>query len=171
MKKYKFACEKLAYGMIISGTIFYLAFATLAIYLGASDDLSGMLFVAAFVIFVLTPFVLLPVLFFRNVFCRYRITKNGVENKYTSVKWSDVQSYQIVPVRYWRRRVCFWKGPIEYPSLLVLGKVGAANYLTLDRRESVFFSLTRENLEAVNKYCEEKNETVSEILEKYMNVV
>jgi hypothetical protein len=124
-------------------------------------------------LYVLLPayiwIVVVSSLIYHNAYCKYRITLTGIENKHLSIKWQDIETYKIIRVRLFERTVI--PRPLELSSIICFGVVEKDNFWLINSKQCVFFSLTKKNLDKIKEYGKDKNLVVSEIIEKYYNVV
>ena len=158
MKEYKcFACPKSAILTVISGSLLLLIIGIALFYIFEEESLLIKIPVFLFLI----VFILLPTYFFeKNSFSRTYISKEGIRNKHISFRWDEITSYHICELD---RRTEIIKY-IKYPLIICIGDVRSKYFVFCDMRKTVAFSLTKKNLKVIEELCEDKNETIAELL-------
>jgi len=110
---------------------------------------------------------LLMFLYFQeyNIYYRYRITENGIENKHLSFQWREIDKIEIVyteqHLRNLKKRV--------YPPIACIGETNEKSLFKQNRRKCVFFPITQRNLELIEKYSKGENEALNDLVNQYID--
>ena len=158
MKEYKcFACPKSAILTAISVSLLLLIDGFLIFTI--LEEESFLLKISDFLFSNLL--ILLPTYFFeKNTFSITYISKEGIRNKHLSFRWDEITSYHICELD---RRTEIIKY-IKYPLIVCVGDVRSKYFVFCDMRKTVAFPLTKKSLKLIEELCEDKNETIAELL-------
>ena len=159
MKEYKcFACPKSAILTVISGSLLLLIIGIALFYIFEEESLLIKIPVFLFLI----VFILVPTYFFeKNTFSITYISKEGIRNKHLSFRWDEITSYHICELD---RRLRNTNYIFKHPLIVCIGDVRSKYFVFCDMRKTVAFSLTKKNLKIIEELCEDKNETIAELL-------
>ena len=158
MKEYKcFSCPKSAILTVISSSLLLLIIGIALFYIFEEESLLIKIPVFLFLI----VFILVPAYYFeKNTFSITYISKEGIRNKHISFRWDEITAYHICELD---RRTEIIKH-IKYPLIVCVGDVRSKYFVFCDMRKTVAFSLTKKNLKVIEELCEDKNETIAELL-------
>jgi hypothetical protein len=104
----------------------------------------------------------LPYWFNRSAFSVTCISKEGIRNRHLSFRWDEITSYHLCEIDQ-RTRLGKW-GKIKYPMIVCLGDVRSEYLGFCDPRKTVCFPLSKKTLKVIDELCDEKNETIAELL-------
>ena len=154
MKEYScLACPKY---VAIHGISVFIILLLESVFLFSSENDTGvkLLFVILSILIFIVPIYLLN----RCAFSVTYLSKEGIRNKHLSFRWDEITSYHICEIdqRLGRK--------IKYPLIVCVGDVRSPYFGFCDPRKAVCFSLTKKNLQIIDTLCEEKNETIAELL-------
>ena len=104
---------------------------------------------------------------YKNAFVRIVVNDEGIENKWFSLKWEDISSYEILEVyAYWGHINPKYK--IECSSVVCFGKISQDKKFTKQNpQNTIFVSLNQKQLQIIEKYGKGKSEKIDEILNFY----
>ena len=154
MKEYKcFACPKY---VSINATAILIAAVLEGIVFFPSDE---PLMIKILFLIMAIGFISIPAYCFNKpAFSITRITKEGIRNRHLSFRWDEIHAYHICEIDQRLSR------KIKHPLIVCVGDVKSKYLGFCDTRKAVCFSLTQKNLKIIEELCEEKNETISELL-------
>ena len=103
----------------------------------------------------------------KNAFLKFWVNDEGIHNVYYTIKWEEIESYNICEV-YFRYNRTF---KIQCPSVLCFG-VYASNktFSKQDPSKCIFVSMTPEYFELLKQY-KERSKVICEIVELYNTVI
>ena len=157
MKEYKcFASPKDIALRVILFSVILLFEGIFFFFNDESNSLPEILFFLISSLFIAVPLYC----FGKNSFSRTYISKEGIRNKHISFRWDEITAYHICELD---RRTEIIKH-IKYPLIVCVGDVRSKYFVFCDMRKTVAFSLTKKNLKVIEKLCEDKNETIAELL-------
>lgn len=101
-------------------------------------------------------------IFYKNSYIRTYVNKYGIGNRYIFFKWNEISSYKLKVMGYngFGRKAVFSKPG----DAICLGDTSESDFWHQDLKKCVCFELNKKNLEILSKLCEEKNETILDIL-------
>ena len=98
-----------------------------------------------------------------NIFCQYKITESGVENRVIQLRWEDIREYKV----FYETRIRFGIKKV-YPPFLCLGEICEGGFFEQKRTKCVFIPLTQYNLQYIKNYCTVENEAITELLNEHL---
>ena len=96
----------------------------------------------------------------RNAFSITRIDSEGIHNRRLTLHWAEIKDFKIFDIRI-KREIVKTK-PFE--TVVGIGTFSGDSFLLQSTKKAVFFSLSKKNLEAIEQFCENKNETVEDLI-------
>ena len=128
--------------------------------------LSSLFFVVGFLISTHVLWLIASLLFDlwifaidHNAYGKTFISKDGIANRHISIPWHEIKDYRLLEIDQ-RGKI----PKIKFSTIVCIGDVSTKDFVFCDLRKSVCFSLTRKNLKMIDEMCEEKNETIKELL-------
>jgi hypothetical protein len=85
-----------------------------------------------------------------NAFQIVTIDSIGVHNKFTSIKWSEINKVKLIDVELYKYT---FPKPIVIDDIMVIGNVKEGGFSMQNKKESVIISLTQKNKLLLQKYC------------------
>jgi hypothetical protein len=85
-----------------------------------------------------------------NAFQIVTIDSIGVHNKFTSIKWSEINKVKLIDVELYKYT---FPKPIVIDDIMVIGNVKEGGFSMQNKKESVIISLTPKNKLLLQKYC------------------
>lgn len=155
MKKYKlYACSR--YVFYLYASILCVALVFMLFILPSQFKIIEKIIILFIIIswYVVNLFLIAP-----GSFSRISITKEGIKNKYLFFTWAEIQSYMLCEIK---PRGRFSKK--IFPMIVCIGNVSSDDFFRCSPKKAVCFSLTMKNLKIIEEMCEEKNETIKDIL-------
>ena len=161
MKEYKcFACPK------------YVAIHVLSVFIAAlleswvlfSTDETGKGGLIVKILFLYLSLIIFSLSYWlnRSAFSITCISKEGIRNRYLSFRWDEITSYHLCEID---QRPQWGKvGRIKYPMIVCVGDVKSEYLGFCNPRKTVCFPLTKKTLKVIDELCDEKNETIAELL-------
>lgn len=93
----------------------------------------------------------------RNAFSITHIDSEGIHNRHITVRWDEIKDFKLFDIR--SRGV---KTPLE--TIVGIGMFSGDYFFSQNTKKAVFFSLSKKNLEAIEQFCENKNEAVEDLI-------
>ena len=152
-----FACGKIIFINIMFSLIFSLVFGLTFGPLG----------------FLVTGILMQAISFFvfRNAYTLVYMDEKGIRNRYYTVKWEDISCYhyfntqqETTEMSQGRPRTAIRITIIKIPDIIGIGKINGKRFLKESPQNAVFFSVTKRNMSAIRTLCQEKNDTINDIL-------
>lgn len=106
--------------------------------------------------------------YYRIAFCPYKMNSQGISNRYVTIDWANVTTYQVYPVQVYVVS-SLWK--TEIAQVCAIPSTNASSYGDLNPRECVFFSVTKENLLLIEQCCTKKSEGIQDLLLRYSDLL
>ena len=167
MKNYNIAIPKLALYSILYPLSFVLLCAILFIPVYIANDGSNGIYPITHLLFSVILALLFPI-YYGKSFCFYKITEYGIHNRYISVKWEDINTCDIYPVCVnIRSRI----HKDEIAAVVAFPAQSVKSYKDLDPQKCIFFSVSKRNLDLIDKYCKDKCNDVQYLLLRYSDVM
>lgn len=120
---------------------------------------------------LILPFILnlLPVEFliiwnYLNAFCLVRIDEEGLHTKKCSLRWEDIDRFQLYRIdgSAYRRMECF-----GFPPILGLGDPQEGRFEKQDNTRVILLTPTRKTMEKIRRCCKNPNKTVQQLIVRY----
>ena len=108
---------------------------------------------------------------YRNAFVIFKVDENGLHTKFLSTKWEEILSYTLIePQAYVILDTNPWYR-IKAPSIVCIGKFDDNKaFNRQSRHDCIFFSLSRKQLDAINKFGKGKSKAIDQVLEYYYDI-
>jgi hypothetical protein len=157
MKKYKFyVCSR--YVFYFYASILCVALVFTLLILPSQFKIIEKIIILFIIIFwyIVNLFLIAP-----GSFSRVYITEEGIGNKYLFFAWAEIASYHLCEIKH-PLGLTF---PTQFfPMIVCIGDVSSNVFFHCSSKKAVCFSLTKKNLKMIDEMCEEKNETIKELL-------
>lgn len=99
--------------------------------------------------------------FYFNAYTKIYMTKEGVGNRKIFIKWGEIETYRVL-------EACRYYGApslkLKLCDMVCLGDVKNDDFWHQETRRCVYFPLTKKSRKMISKLCEEKNETILDII-------
>ena len=103
----------------------------------------------------------------KNAFLKFWVNDEGIHNKYYSINWEEIKSYNICEV-YFRYNRTF---KIQCPSVLCLGVYDSnKTFSKQDPSKCIFISMTPQYFELLKQY-KDSSKVICEVIELYSSVI
>ena len=168
MKRFRLAIPKLAIYFIklpLIPVLLWDALICLTIGVADSSHLASVLTNIIGSIFLVIAYIYF---YYRQAFHCYKITSEGISNRYLTIPWEKVTSCKVYSVEVPR-----FFGPLmkELTRVCAIPCTRADSYRELDARDCVFFEITKENLLLIDRYCTNKSEDIRDLLRRYSDLM
>lgn len=110
------------------------------------------------VMFVLP--ILFVVFWHRNAFGMTCIDSEGIHNRHLTIRWEDIKEFKLFDVRL--KEALIDTKPLE--TVVGIGTFSGDRFFSQNTKKAVFFSLSKKNLEAIEQFCENKNEVIEDLV-------
>lgn len=104
------------------------------------------------------------IFYFRSAYCLYKITPQGLSNRYITIDWADVTSYKVYSVKV---HILSRMHKSELMQVCVFPCTQVDSYRKLNPRECVFFAITKSNIRFIDQYCINKNNSIKDLIQSY----
>ena len=155
MKK-TFASPKIVYGFIVRVVSVWLV--AIIVYFWSADYKIA---ITAWLLFIAS--ICLDFFREKNGFIRVWVDDAGIHNKYYSIKWHEIDKYdlgEVVIYYYNTKKVC--------PSVIYFGNYKKDKaFLKQNPKECVFVSIIPSHMQLLEKYGKGKSKAIDEILQRY----
>lgn len=78
-----------------------------------------------------------------NAFCVFKMTEEGIGNKYWNMRWEDIDGFEFCTVEILKYSLF---PTIHLQSLICIGKVPKYGFLFLNAKQCIFFSASSKNI-------------------------
>lgn len=110
--------------------------------------------------------VALPIVFSlcwnRNVFSITHIDREGIHNRHITIRWEEIEEFKLFDLFYRDADKLFSRNP--YATVVGIGSFSGDYFFSQSTKKAVFFTLSKKNLEAIEQFCENKNEIVQDLV-------
>ncbi len=156
MKKYEFVCKSELKAFLLK-----LSFVFLFLIVGViAGDRSFIL------IFSTIPLVILLYVYYHALIAQYKITKDGVTNRITKLKWDNIRDCQV----FYPSRNLLWRhlipSEIDLPPMICVGCIKNTTIFWQSKFDSVIIPLTQRNLKLIDEYWVNKSPEMQKIIDE-----
>ena len=159
MKRFKFVYLKEFLTLIVETLICI----TICIIVAASSEKENWLFVLACILIAVIILIVVPIYTSREVFLRYKITKNGIENGFLTIKYEEIKNFKVFfpekIIRGWSKK--------EYPPVVCFGEINGGTFFSQSKKKCVAIPITQKNLELIKNFCVTENSAINELMSQF----
>jgi hypothetical protein len=103
----------------------------------------------------------------KNAFLKFWVNDEGIHNRYHSIKWEEIENYNVCEVYFHYNRTF----KIQCPSVFCFGKYNPKkNFSNQDPSKCIFVSMTPQYFELLKQH-KERSKVICEMIELYSTVI
>lgn len=107
-------------------------------------------------------------LLYNRAYSVYKITDQGVSNRYLTIKWEDIDTCSVYNIEV---NIFSKTRKNEISKVVAFPGQSVGSFMKLNPKKCVYFSINSQNLELINKYYKGASEDIKCLLVRFQEMM